>query len=95
MEVHRLRIVGVNLQGPLTLVRLAELRHDHGSKRWEQLFGDVVLDIVHQILDELVCLLPADSLCLGISVTRVAKVGAVEGQIDVFGKAPDRAERFG
>ena len=95
MEVHRLGIAGLDLQGPLAVAGLAELLDDRGSKRRQQLPGDVVLDVVYQILDELIRLLPADSLHFGIAVTRVAEVSAVERQIDVLGKASDRAERFG
>src|SRR3546814_18011018 len=53
------------------------------------------LDVANQVVDELSRLLPADALFLGITVADVAKVGAIEGQIDVFGEAADRAERLG
>lgn len=55
----------------------------------------MVLDIAYQVFDELVRLLPADSLHFGIAVARVAEVGSIEGQIDILGEAADGAERLG
>src|SRR3546814_8657209 len=54
-----------------------------------------IFDVANQVFDELGRLLPADALFLGITVADVAKVGAIEGQSDVFGEAADRAERLG
>jgi hypothetical protein len=51
----------------------------------------VAFDVAHQILNELGRFLLAEPSVFGIAVIRVAEIGPVEGQVDVFRKATDGA----
>ena len=56
---------------------------------------DVSSDIILQDFKQLPRLLSAEIGASGIALAGEAEIGTIEGEIDVFGKAPDRAERFG
>lgn len=95
MEVYRLRVVGIDHQRPLAFGRRAKLLGNGGAKSGKELVGEVLLDIPHQVFNQLTGFFSANSVLLRIPIAAVAKVGPVEGQVDVFRKPSDRAERFG
>jgi hypothetical protein len=95
VEVHGLRVGVVDLQRPFAVGRLAELPDDRSAECGKKLLGDVQLDVANQVVDELPDLLSAQAFLLRISVPGIAKVGSIEGQVDVLREAADGIEGLG